>query len=109
LLLPAEQQRLPEAVAALARSAKLLPQRARVHYNLWLALQQLGRRRESGAELSAAQRLDPRDAATVYVLAIFHAQGGDRTRALEWADKLQAMAPNDPQVRRLVSDLRSTK
>jgi Flp pilus assembly protein TadD len=74
-----------------------------------LALLQLGRRREARAALAAAERLDPRDPATLYALAIFHAQNGERSQALEWADKLQAIAPDDPDVGRLVAGLKVGK
>lgn len=78
-----------------------------MHYNLGLALQQLGRRREARVELGAAQRLDPRDAATLYALAAFHAQDGDRPETLAWAARLPAIAPDDPEVTRLVAGLRA--
>jgi predicted CXXCH cytochrome family protein len=108
-LLLAEEKRLPEAAQALAKAARLLPERAKVHYNLGLALQQLGRRQGAERALLQAQRLDPMDAATTYALAVFYAQDGQQTQALAWAEKLQALAPTDPQVARFVASLRGAR
>ena len=105
-LLLAEQGRLAEAAGVLAKAAQLMPQRPRVHYNLGLALQRLGRSRAAEASLLTAQRLDPLGVEPAYALAVFYAQGGERARALEWAEKLQALHPADPQVRQLVQRLR---
>jgi tetratricopeptide (TPR) repeat protein len=97
---------LPEAAKALAQAARLLPGRAKVYYNLGLALQQLGQRQPAESALLQAQRLDPLNVESVYALAVFYAQGGQRAQALEWAEKLQALSPNDPQMRQLVQRLR---
>jgi Flp pilus assembly protein TadD len=105
-LLLAEEKRLPEAAAALGKAAQLMPERARVHYNLGLAQQQLGRREAAQAALLTAQRLEPRDAATAHALAILYAQHGEQAKALEWAERFLALAPADPDARRLVASLR---
>ena len=105
-LLLAEERRLPEAARALTVAAKLLPTRARVHYNLGLALQQSGQRKPAEAALLTAQRLDPEDTSLPYALAVFYAQGGQWAQALEWAQKLQALSPTDPQVSRFAARLR---
>jgi tetratricopeptide (TPR) repeat protein len=105
-LLLAEEKRLPEAAAALGKATQLMPERARVHYNLGLAQQQLGRREAAQAALLTAQRLEPRDAATAHALAILYAQNGDHAKALEWAERFLALAPADPDARRLVASLR---
>ncbi len=105
-LLLAEEKRLPEAAKALSQAARLLPERAKVHYNLGLALQQLGQRKPAEAALLRAQQLDPQDAASAYALAVFYAQGGQRVQALQWAEKLLALNPADPQVRQFVQGLR---
>jgi len=75
------------------------------HYNLGLALQQLGRREAAEKALLRAQQLAPQDAATHYALAVFYAQGGQRALALQWAEKLQTLNPEDPQVRQFVERL----
>ena len=40
-----------------------------------------------------------------YALAVFYAQGGQQAQALEWANKLLALNPADPQARQLVQRL----
>ena len=58
------------------------------------------------AALLQAQRLDPRDAATCYALAVFYAQGRQYAQALPWAEKLLALDPTNAQATQLVSELR---
>jgi predicted CXXCH cytochrome family protein len=105
-LLLAEGQRLVEAEAALAKASVLLSSRADVRYNHGLALQQLGRNEAAETELLAAQKLDPRDPGIPYALAIFYSQTGRPRQALNWAERLREMRPLDPQVNRLVAELR---
>jgi tetratricopeptide (TPR) repeat protein len=78
-----------------------------VHYNLGLALQQLGRRQPAEAALLQAQNLEPSDPAIYYALATFYAQGRQFGRAQPWAEKLLALDPANTQARQLVSELRS--
>jgi len=106
-LLLVEEGRLPEAVEAMERAARLLPQRARVRYNLGLLQQQLGRGRAAEEALLEADRLEPGSAETMYALAVFYAQGGRRALALEWAEKLQARDPANPEVAQFVAGLRA--
>ena len=108
-LLLAEERRLPEAAAALSRAAKLIPGRARIRYNLGLAQQHLGQRKTAEASLLEAQRLDPRDAVVPHALAILYAQGGDRARALEWAEKFRALSPTDPRARQLLDSFQARR
>jgi tetratricopeptide (TPR) repeat protein len=84
------------------RLGDVLHERARVHYNLGLALQQLGRRQPAEAALLQVQKLDPRDPATCYALAVFYAQGRQYAQALPWAEKLLALDPANAQARQLV-------
>jgi len=92
-LLLAEEQHLGEAVDALARAADLLPHRARVRYNLALALQHLGRDPEAEAALLRAHAADPRDPAIVHAAAVFYVQRDDWERARTYAQQLVALAP----------------
>ena len=105
-LLLAEEQRVAEAEIALGRAADLLPERARVRYNHALALQQLGRRDEAETELRRAQSLDPNDAGIVYALAVVYAQQRDWRRAVDSAERLATIAPDDPRVQAFVADIR---
>ena len=105
-LVQAEQGQLAAATASLARAAKLLPDRARVRYNLGLALQQGGKAVEAERAFAEAARLDPRDPAPLYALALLLANAGRVDAALAWAEKMQALAPADPQAAQLVQRLR---
>ena len=108
-MLAEDEARIGEAAEALGKAAKLLPDRSGVHYNHGLALQQLGRRQPAEAALLQAQRLDPRDAATCYALAVFYVQGRQYAQALPWAEKLLALDPTNTQAMQLVSELRGQK
>ena len=99
---------MQEATDALAEAARLLPTRARVHYNYGLALDQMGRDDLAEASLLRAQRLDPEDPAAPYALALFYANSGRRNQALDWAERLRTLRPGDPQVHRLIACLRAS-
>ena len=96
-----------EQPVALRKAARLMPDTARVHYNLGLALQQLGQRKDAEPELLRAQQLDSSDSSVVYALSILYLQSGQNKQALEWANKLESLAPADPQVHQFVEKLRA--
>jgi tetratricopeptide (TPR) repeat protein len=70
-----------------------------------LLLQQLNRRDEARAALQHAYELQPQDADIVYALVVFYTQGEDWSRALEYARKLQTLAPDNPDSARLLQQL----
>lgn len=104
-LLLAEEGRLADAADALARASALMPDRARVHYNLGLALQQLGRRKTAEAALLKAHATDAADAAVVYALVVFYAQGKQQAPAMHWVGVLERLAQTDPAARQLFQNL----
>jgi tetratricopeptide (TPR) repeat protein len=108
LILAEDQARIGEAADALGKAAKLLPDRASVHYNYGLALQMLGRKAEAEAALLKAQGLDPTEPNTPYALAIFYAQQGKQEQALKWAEQLRTLRPG-PQVDGFIANLRAGK
>ena len=63
---------------------------------------------QAEAALLQAQRIDPLDPAMPYALAVLYAQGGQRAQALTAAETLQALRPGDPQVARLLQQLRQS-
>src|SRR5438046_8919086 len=79
-LLLGEDDRLPEAAAALGRAADLMPTRARVRYNEALALKRLGRRAEAEVAFVKAERIDPEDRDIAYALTVLYAKGHDYSR-----------------------------
>ena len=54
-----------------------------------------------------AYKLDPRDPAVPYALALLYAQDRRWTEALRWAELLQAVDPANPQAQQLVERLRA--
>jgi Flp pilus assembly protein TadD len=69
-----------------------------VHYNLGLALQQLGERDEAESALLRAQQLDSSDPSLAYALAVFNAQAGRMNKVQEWVTVLRTLSPNDPRL-----------
>jgi Flp pilus assembly protein TadD len=104
-LLLAEMDRGAEVVPALARAAELLPGRARVQYNYGLALQQRGRQADAEKALLAAYDLDAADAEIVNALTVHYLQRGRRQEALRFARELARLAPQSPEVARLLRTL----
>jgi Flp pilus assembly protein TadD len=106
-LLLVEEQRLEEAVQALARAAELIPDRARIHYNFGLALQHLDRRAEAEKALLEAHRLEPADPDTLYALVILYMQQSDWNRAEPFAEDLVRLFPDAPGPLQMLRDIRS--
>ena len=106
-LVLAEQGRMAEAASALERAATLLPGRARVRYNQGLALQQTGKRAEAQRAFAEAYRLDARDPAIPYALALLYANERRWGDALTWAERLQSIDPANSQAQQLVQRLRA--
>jgi predicted Zn-dependent protease len=88
-----------------------MPGRARVHYNLALALQQLGRHPKGEAELLEARRLAPGDAGIVQAITVLYIQQERWKEALPQARALVALTPDAIQalqlVRRIEAELAS--
>src|SRR5436190_17721339 len=103
-LLLGEEERLPEAAAALAAPPTSCRRRAR--YNEALALQRLGRRADAEAALVKAQNTDPEDPDVAYALAVLYAQQSDWSRARDAAARLTALSPGNPQVQELIDRIR---
>jgi tetratricopeptide (TPR) repeat protein len=106
-LLLAEMGRLEEAVGYLRRAADGLPDQGRVHYNFGLALQEVGRMDEAESALSRAVELEPENYDFVFALADHFVRRSEWDRALELADRMIELAPNNPlgqQVRAVVEE-----
>jgi tetratricopeptide (TPR) repeat protein len=106
-LLLAEEQRLDEAAAALARASELVPDRPRVFTNLGLALRALGRTTEAETALWTARAKDPRDTDALQVLAELAAARGDRDQAVALAEELARLLPGERWPHELVERIRA--
>ena len=85
-----------------SKAAKLMPQRARVFYNLGLMQQQAGDLRGAAASLAKARALG--DAEATYALALLELRQNQPARALPLVEELAAANPGNAQSR-----LRSAK
>jgi tetratricopeptide (TPR) repeat protein len=106
-LLLAEMGRMEEAVDYLRRAAGGLPDQGRVHYNFGLALQEVGRTTEAEGPLTRAVELEPENYDFVFGLADHYVRRQEWDRALELADRMIELAPNNPlgqQVRGVVEE-----
>lgn len=96
---------LLEAVDWFQRASRVCPEDYQSPMLMASALHGLGRREEALAAyrrgLAAAQNhllLHPADGRALYFGANALSQVGDRERSLEWADRAQALEPDEPQV-----------
>lgn len=108
-LLLAEEKNISEAVVALSRAVKLIPQNGHMRYNYALALQQLGERKKAEQQLILAQRTAPLDESILYALAIFYSQDHKWSQAIKWAEKLQHLHPNEPDIKQFLEELNLQK
>ena len=106
-LLRVRQNRLPEAVDLLRRAAAGRPESPRFAYVYAVALHDTGRPGEAITVLAAAHRRRPADRDTLAALATYVAERGDLKQALEYAERLAALDPDDPAARTLVETLRA--
>ena len=96
-LLLAGRGRLSEAVPELEQAARLLPQRARIHYNLGLAYQHLEKRSQALGALRDAARVEPETVDFHRALVIFYLQ--DQRFDEAWPELVRwiELSPGDPQ------------
>jgi Tfp pilus assembly protein PilF len=99
-------RRMPEAIAELRKAAELPPDRARYDYVYGVALDSIGQTPQAIAVLAAAQGRHPANREILEVLASFSAKAGDRRKAVEYAEKLVALAPESAEAKALLDSLR---
>ena len=99
-------KRTDEAVAELGRASELDPGRARYGYVYAVALHSAGRGSEAVTTLKAnlARHFDDRD--TLSALISFSRESGDIDSALEFAERLENLAPDEPGLTGLIQELR---
>lgn len=106
-LLYAEQKNLTDALPMLAKASKLLPDHVRVHYNYALALQHAGKLQHAEQVMLAANKVDPHNPDVMYALATFYIKQRKWHEALTFAQRLQKLIPNAPQIKQMVDFIRS--
>ena len=87
------------ALAFLGRAAAGMPDNPRIHYNYGLLLQQENRIPQARNELEAALALDPEEFDFLFALADHHFRQGNARTALEYADTMIRLYPDNPTAR----------
>jgi predicted CXXCH cytochrome family protein len=99
------QQRLREALPALAQAAQLRSDLPRYAYVYAVALHEAGEGQRALQVLTAAHVQHPAARDIVVALVEYHLQAGDRPTALAWARKLVELAPGDRRARQWLESL----
>ncbi len=94
-----------EALGELKLAAETQPEVARYAYVYGVGLLDSGEVQQGLEVLEAAHRRHPTDRELLLGLVSIHRSNGNLDSALEYARKLQALAPQDPNVQRMVLDL----
>ena len=94
-----------EALEQLRLAAEAMPESARYAYVYGVALLDSGEPERGLEVLESAHRRHPTDRETLVGLVSIERSNGNLNAALEYAQKLQALVPQDPNVQRLVREL----
>jgi tetratricopeptide (TPR) repeat protein len=99
------RQRYTDAAQWLTRAIELRPQAGASHYFLGEAMFQLGQPELALAALENAHRITSGDLRTLIGLARVNASLGRPDAARSWGERALRLAPDDPAVRQLASEL----
>ena len=99
-------KRPDDALAELHRAAELDPGQARYAYVYAVALHSSGRIAEAMTELKENLARHPNDRETLLALVSFSRDSGDARAALEYAERLAGIAPQDSALAALIEELR---
>jgi predicted CXXCH cytochrome family protein len=99
-------KRREDALAELRRAAELDPGRARYTYVYAVGLHSAGQIDDAMAVLKAALARHPGDRDTLLALVSFSRDAGDVRTALDYAEQLARVVPNDPSLTSLIENLR---
>lgn len=98
-----------EALGMLEQAAKFGPENPRHGYVYAVALSSAGKNQQALHVLEETRQRHQNDPQLLFMLATLHRNERNQTKALQFADKLLAVAPNDPGARQLLESLRSKK
>lgn len=99
--------RKDEALGQLAAAARLSPEDARMGYVYGVALQSSGQVDEAIEVWQGVLERHPNERDVLAALAMALHARGDRLRAVEYAERLGALMPDDPDVKRLLDSIRA--
>ena len=94
------------ALAEFRRATELEPGHARYQYVYAVALHSSGQRDEAMAVLKQALKSHPGNREILLALVSFSRMAGDTKGALDYAEQLATIAPDDDNLRRLIDELR---
>jgi len=98
--------RSDEALAQLRRAAELAPDQARYAYVYAVGLHSVGQSQKAMATLKANLARHPSDRATLMALISFNRDAGDLGSALDYAQRLDKLAPGDSRLQALIDALK---
>ncbi len=101
------QKRLADAMAKLEQAARLAPEEARYAYVYAVAVHDMGDPAKANEVLRAALARSPNDRNILSALASYAAQAGDYATALDYAQKLVTLEPDDARLRRFEEGLKA--
>jgi len=101
------QKRPDDALAEFRAATELEPDRSRYAYVYAVALHSSGRVDDSIKVLKENLARHPDDRDTLLALVTFSRDAGDANAALDYAEQLSRIAPNDRELARLIDDLRA--
>jgi predicted CXXCH cytochrome family protein len=100
-------KRSAEALDALHRAMEIEPGRARYAYVYAVALHSAGRGGDAVAVLTESLKQHPDDRDILQALVAFNREAGDAAAALGYAEQLGRLSPADPNLARLIEELRA--
>ena len=106
LLVAEDESRLAEAAKFLGQAVELAPKNARMRYNWALALQKLGRPAEAERQFRAALEIAPRTPDFLNALAILYIQQRRWPQAIDCAEQLVRLAPENIEFRQQLEQIR---
>ena len=97
---------LPSALNELAVAVKLAPENARYGYVYGVALHSAGKTKQAIEALATVNQRWPYDMDVLSALISIERESGNNKSALHYAEKAAEALPNDPQIKRLIDDLK---
>jgi predicted CXXCH cytochrome family protein len=101
-LLLAELNRLDESVDQFEQAAELMPENSRVYYNWAISLQTLNRPEDAEIAYNRAIELEPENGDYRYGIITLYIQQNKFEAALDQAQILNSLYPNNPQVQQII-------
>jgi len=108
-LLQVRQRNADAAVTHLARAAKLDPGSRRYQYVLAVARRSYGQSDAALAGLEPVAERFPEDIQILLLLSELHFENGDIDKAIEYAEEIVSLAPDDPRALEFLRGLSSSR